>query len=191
LPYRPQAEIAPGADTTTVQLTLGCEGAAAVLHVYDRLRLEAIPRRYTVAPGAPLQDQWPIHAGEGYDLWLLGPNGFHRQFRGDADAAAPVQASVSGEGEQLKLQLNNTTNTAQAVTLRAAVYAGRMPQRELQLAPGQALEIRWNAAPTAGWYDLEVLQPGGMQRLAGRIEDGRPGSTDPALGTGAMRFLLD
>jgi len=53
------------------------------------------------------------------------------------------------------------------------------------------MEIRWNAAPTAGWYDLEIQQPGVMQRLAGRIEDGRPGSTDPALGTGAMRFLLD
>ncbi|MCY1464830.1 phospholipase C, phosphocholine-specific [compost metagenome] len=66
-----------------------------------------------------------------------------------------------------------------------------MPERELQLVPGQTLEIRWNAAPTAGWYDLEIQQPGVMQRLAGRIEDGRPGSTDPALGTGAMRFLLD
>lgn len=191
LPYRPQAEIALDAGNTKVQLTLGCEGAAAVLHVYDRLRLEAIPRRYTVAPGAPLQDHWPLHAGEGYDLWLLGPNGFHRQFRGAANAAAPVQASLRGEGGQLTLQLHNTTATAQAVSVRAAVYAGRMPERELQLAPGQAMEIRWNAAPTAGWYDLEIQQPGVMQRLAGRIEDGRPGSTDPALGTGAMRFLLD
>lgn len=174
-----------------MQLTLGCEGAAAVLHVYDRLRLEAIPRRYTVAPGAPLRDHWPIHTGEGYDLWLLGPNGFHRQFRGEANAGVPVRASVSREDEQLLLQLHNTVATGRAVTVRAAVYAGRMPERELQLAPGQAMQIRWNAAPTAGWYDLEIQQSGVMQRLAGRIEDGRPGSTDPALGTAAMRFLLD
>ncbi|HBZ46233.1 MAG TPA: hypothetical protein DEO93_02750, partial [Stenotrophomonas sp.] len=76
-----------------------------------------------------------------------------------ANAAAPVQASLRGEGGQLTLQLHNTTATAQAVSVRAAVYAGRMPERELQLAPGQAMEIRWNAAPTAGWYDLEIQQP--------------------------------
>ena len=80
LPYRPQASIA-AVDAAGVDLTLSCEGAAAVLHVYDRLRLDAVPRRYTLLPGRPLRERWPLDAQGRYDLWLLGPNGFHRHFQ--------------------------------------------------------------------------------------------------------------
>lgn len=51
--------------------------AAAMLHVYDRHDLSPPPRRYTVAAGESLGASWPLMAG-GYDLWVLGPNGFHR-----------------------------------------------------------------------------------------------------------------
>lgn len=54
-------------------------GAAAVLHVYDRFDLAAIPRRYTVGSDAIVDGTWTTYDGR-YDLWLLGPNGFHRHY---------------------------------------------------------------------------------------------------------------
>jgi phospholipase C len=60
-----------GARDGRLTLTLANDGAqAAVLHVYDRLRLDQAPRRYTVEPGKQANDAWPPGA---YDLWLLGP----------------------------------------------------------------------------------------------------------------------
>ncbi|GAB3043569.1 phosphocholine-specific phospholipase C [Stenotrophomonas tumulicola] len=191
LPYRPQARVELDAATAEVRMTLACEGAAAVLHVYDGLRLDAIPRRYTLLPDTPMEDRWALDAQDGVDLWLLGPNGFHRHFRGHAAASAPVQADVQRIGGRLSLHLHNPGNEAVGVGLQGAAYAGAMPERQLQLAPGMATTIDWDAAPTGGWYDVVLQQPGMRQRLAGRAEDGRPGVSDPAMGMQDMRFHFD
>jgi phospholipase C len=45
----------------------------AVFHVYDKLHLDRIPRRYTVEAGKELKDHWDLDE-ERYDLWVLGPN---------------------------------------------------------------------------------------------------------------------
>ncbi|MBK0027121.1 phospholipase C, phosphocholine-specific [Stenotrophomonas sp. S48] len=186
LPYRPQVQVQTR-DTDSITLALSCEGAAAVLHVYDRLRLEQIPRRYTLLPGHPLQDHWPLDAQGRYDLWVLGPNGFHRHFQGNASAPA-LQAWVQHSDAKLRLSLRNPGTTAQTVRVSAGAYAGHMPEQTLSLAAGAEQVLDWNAAPTAGWYDLH-LQAGEQQlRLAGRAEDGRPGSSDPAMGSQPLRF---
>lgn len=53
-------------------------------HVYDENHLDRIPRRYTVGAGHELGGEWDTAADGGrYDLWVLGPNGFHRHFSGD------------------------------------------------------------------------------------------------------------
>ena len=91
-----------------VRLTFVNTGArAAVFHVYDRLNLEAGPRRYTVEGGKRLQDVWSGRGG--VDLQIMGPEGFHRRFVGSG-AVAPVSARLewrdaapvlvlAGEGE--------------------------------------------------------------------------------------------
>jgi phospholipase C len=63
---------------------------AAVFHVYDRLQLGRLPRRYAVEPGKTLSDTWNAFQDNMgmYDLWVLGPNGFHRHFRGDTSRIA-------------------------------------------------------------------------------------------------------
>lgn len=188
LPYRPQTSIA--IDAAGVRLSMACEGAAAVLQVYDRLHLEAIPRRYTLAPGAAQQAFWALDPQQGYDLWLLGPNGFHRHYQGDAKAV-PVQARVERSDAGLHLQLHNPGPRTLVLRVRGGAYAGRMPERTLTLPATGDAELHWDAAPTAGWYDLLLEQPGAAQRLAGRVEDGRPGSTDPAMASAPLQFLLD
>lgn len=189
LPYRPQASIA-AVDVAGVDLALSCEGAAAVLHVYDRLRLEAVPRRYTLLPGMPLRERWPLDAQGRYDLWLLGPNGFHRHFQGAAKAPA-VQASIDRADGQLRLHLRNLGDSAQQVRVHGGAYAGHMPEQTLALPAHAQTSLAWDATPTAGWYDLRISAGGSVLRLAGRAEDGRPGTSDPAMGTEPLRFEHD
>ncbi|MGE6333526.1 phosphocholine-specific phospholipase C [Stenotrophomonas sp. NPDC077659] len=186
LPYRPQVQVATlAADGVTLQLA--CEGAASVLHVYDRLRLNDLPRRYTVAPGARLQDQWALDAQGHYDLWLLGPNGFHRHFRG-ASGATALEAHVERTGDSVQLQLRNLGTTAQTIRVHAGAYHGHMPEKTLSLAAGAKTTLRWDAAPTAGWYDIRVRAGETELRLAGRAENGLPGTSDPAMGGQPLRF---
>ena len=66
-----------------------------MLHVYDRLHLERGPRRYTVEAGKRLDGIWDTATDHGrYDLWVLGPNGFHRHFAGrPPPARRPRQTS--------------------------------------------------------------------------------------------------
>ena len=59
------------------------------LEASDRHALDRAPRRYVLAPGTQLEDAWPA----AHDLWVLGPNGFHRHFAG-GDGIIDVQHRV-------------------------------------------------------------------------------------------------
>ncbi|KAG1251201.1 hypothetical protein G6F66_015307 [Rhizopus arrhizus] len=104
------------ADGEHYRLTLRNSGSAgAVLHVYDRLDLAHAPRRYTVGHGARLDDGWRLGEHGAYDLWLLGPDGFHRQFRGDARDAGMLEAQFVPVTSGLRLRLINHSDTQQPV----------------------------------------------------------------------------
>jgi len=89
IPYELHANAKVDAARGTVKLQFANTGrAGAVFHVYDKLHLDRIPKRYTVEAGKTLDDEWAVgteNAGK-YDLWVLGPNGFHRHFKGDLNA---------------------------------------------------------------------------------------------------------
>src|SRR5262249_8193697 len=84
LPYQLDVQARAQADPVALRLIFRNGGAAgAVFHVYDRLHLERIPRRYTVEAGKLLVDEWALPGNHRhYDLWAYGPNGFVREFRG-------------------------------------------------------------------------------------------------------------
>jgi phospholipase C len=156
--------------------------AGAVFHVYDLTDLAQPPRRYTVGAGQALEGQWP---GLARDLWVLGPNGFHRRFRGDM--AAPVVTALNAPGGGLTLRLDNAGEAPIEVLVTANAY-GLAPWR-VRLAPGASSKRTWRLAASGGWYDLSVTargQPGFHERLAGRIEAGRDSLSDPAMGGPAV-----
>ena len=67
-----------------------------MFHVYDKLHLDQIPRRYTVEAGKELRDDsWSDASDKGrYDLWVLAQR-LRPQFRGTAvPANAPVKAEI-------------------------------------------------------------------------------------------------
>ncbi|PZQ43099.1 MAG: phospholipase C, phosphocholine-specific, partial [Phenylobacterium zucineum] len=147
----------------SMTLSLTNSGAqAAVLHVYDRLRLDAVPRRYTIGPKASLEDAWP--AGP-HDLWVLGPNGFHRRFTGTATG---VEVTGRAKGGAMLLTLTNTGREPRIVL----VEGGAEPWR-VSLAAGATQAKTF--ATQQGWYDLTVrdaADPTWQRRLAGRLETG-------------------
>jgi len=192
VPYALHVHAHGTADGGALQLTFHNTGsAAAVFHVYDRNDLERGPRRYTVGAGAELVGRWESVLGA-YDLWVLGPNGFHRHFSAVAGTERVLPALRVGyrpaHGE-LALWLRNPDPAPRLVTLTANAYLPHAP-RLIELGPRGTSEVRLELAASALWYDFTVRAPalpGYALRFAGRLETGRPGYSDPALG-GAARF---
>jgi phospholipase C len=189
LPYELHVDSAVSLEPRGMRLTFANSGrAAAVFHVYDRLRLDAVPRRYTVEPGRQLHGTWPADAGNGaYDLWVLGPNGFHRHFTGLVAGPQPQPRAqvryAPQEGALYLAVLNNSTQPLD-VSVAANAYYDSAPQRQ-QAAPGQQVQWRWLLAESHDWYDFTLRVEGvaaSAQRFAGRMETGRDGVSDPAMG---------
>jgi phospholipase C len=85
-------------------------------------------------------------------------------------------------GGQLRLTLTNRGAQAVRLTVTANAYP-RLPARHHTLAPGASLDDTWAVAQAGGWYDLSVTAASSTRflcRLAGRVETGRPRTSDPA-----------
>lgn len=188
LPYELHVHARVQPERALVQLRFDNTGrAAAVFHVYDRLQLERGPRRYTVEAGKQLTDAWPAAAeGARYDLWVLGPNGFHRHFLGQASAplTAEVELAYLGASGDVRLELSNLAGTDLRFEITPNAYFEAHPQR-LQVRAGGSLRHVLSLEQSAHWYDFSVRladAPGFLRRFAGRVETGRDGFSDPALG---------
>jgi len=192
LPYELHTSARADATGGTVQLIFSNTGtAAAVFHVYDRLHLDRAPRRYVVEAGKQLDDRWDTTADSGaYDLWVLGPNGFHRSFAGSVAAlraaATPnpeVRVCYDIDKGNVYLTLMNLGTANAALQVKAAAYRNDGPW-SASVAPGQTQELHWDLSGSASWYDFVVTcdaLPGFVRRFAGRVETGRDGLSDPAM----------
>lgn len=178
----------PGA--MRVNLVFGNSGRqAAVFHVYDRRNLSNLPRRYTVEPRKQLGDSWTPATAGSYDLWVLGPNGFHRHFTGNAlrvaTAAQPnpeVLVSCDTVTGELVLKFANSGGGPCTFTLTPNQYYTGTTQYAV-VARSETV-IRRPLAASGYWYDFSVTvrgQPGYSRRFAGRLETGRPSFSDPAM----------
>lgn len=186
LPYRLDVQARIDPESGEPELSFRNAGtSAAVFHVYDRLHLERIPRRYTVAAGKTLSDTWPVEAGlRSYDLWVLGPNGFHRLFRGSAGTErVETEWLQDGVDQTLRLRVRNTGPQAVTVVVSAAAYRVDGPWTRV-VAPGDLQELSWSVSAAQGWYDFTVRACGGFtRRVAGHLESGLPSTSDPAMAT--------
>jgi len=180
LPYELAVDATVANDVRLVFRATG--DAGAVFHVYDRLALDAGPRRYGVAAGAALDDVWPA-AGDGrYDLWVMGPNGFLRHLAGSVPAAG-VEVVVTA-GRTVTLRFANDAGESCAFTVTPNAY--RAKAKTVRVKAGGERTRSWPLSRKHRWYDFTVtcdLAPGFARRFAGRAENGKPGVTDPAMGS--------
>ncbi|MDV6330927.1 phosphocholine-specific phospholipase C [Asticcacaulis sp. 201] len=168
-PYRLDLTVAPG------RLTLRNDSRerAAVFHVYDLDRLTANPRRYTVGAGRSLDADLP-DLKSGADLFILGPGGFHRRFTA---TALRFTASVVQDAGGVYLRLTNLVSAPLTVQILDLSYG--QPSRSAALESA-AVTLPLDLSQSHNWYDLEVLCDGQVVRLAGYVETGGEGVSDPA-----------
>ncbi|WP_271007390.1 phosphocholine-specific phospholipase C [Paucibacter sp. B51] len=170
-------------------------GPAAVFHVYDRLNLAALPRRYTVEAGKQLTGSWQPAANGAYDLWVLGPNGYHRHFTGNARrvaaAAQPnpeVRVTPDVANGELQIELSNNGSFACTFILSANKYYSVAPQ-QIHLAAKTRTTLRLPLRESAYWYDFSVRVAGQgdySRRFAGHMETGEASISDPAMSGPAL-----
>jgi phospholipase C len=167
-----------------VQLTFRVTGAqAAVFHVYDRLDLAAVPRRYTVESGKTLDDTWQADVNGDYDLWVMGPNGFLRHLQGTVPTS-DVEVRVEA-GRVVWVRLANGADEPRTFVLTPNAYRASNP-RAVSVNGGAERSRRWPLSGRQRWYDFTVTcreMPAFSRRFAGRAETGRPSISDPAMGS--------
>ncbi len=149
-------------------------------HVQVRSNLlPAAPYSYTIGAGASLEATWAL--GEKYEVQMHGPAGWYRRLAGRT-GGGDVRASVAGDGaaSHAQVQITNAGTAPVSLTLSDAYGSGT---QSLALNTGQGKTV---VIPTSGgWYDLTVTStadPALLRVLAGRLEDGRPLTSDPQLG---------
>lgn len=178
----------------TVKLLFSNTGsAAAVFHVYDKLHLDRIPRRYMVEAGKLLDDDWSALRDDlgRYDLWVLGPNGFMRHFSGDltplrAPGAANPELRVCYDVAKgnVYLKMLNAGAKACTFTIQPQAYRSDGPWTAA-VAGGSSAEEHWDLSNSGCWYDFSVTtdaDPTYFRRFAGRVETGKDAISDPAMG---------
>jgi phospholipase C len=192
LPYVLHAHARPARQRRELWLSFDNQGCAgAVFHVYDRLHLERLPRRYTVEAGKSLDDSWSTREDDGhYQLWVIGPNGFLRHFSGRIshhhhDQPLPeLELRYQPARGAVELVAKNRGHGRCELTVKANAY-GKQELARLELpARGHACQ-HLSLRASARWYDFSVsspLLPHWSERFAGRVENGRDGFSDPALG---------
>jgi len=155
--------------------------AAAVFHVYDRRHLEHILRRYTVGPGASLSGFWSIAKDNGYDIWVLGPGGFHRHLAGknivNALGFADPEARLSYDSVAGGVRLTLANNASNETTIAIRENAYDNGAEGLILVPAHRTHDQfYSLQGSRFWYDVSVTaveSPGFVRRFAGRMEMSR------------------
>lgn len=171
--------------------------AGATFTVHDNLDVEA-PWNYTVGAGDRIaNEEWHDArvAPARLDLSVRGPNGLlYRHAIALTANAALAEVTLTGRPDAalVTLTLTNRGSTPLVFeTMLAEPYATTGARhRRIVVPPHQSVADRWSVARSDHWYDLTITtesDPHFLRRFAGKLDDGRAGRTDPAIG--AMRVM--
>jgi phospholipase C len=188
LPYALHCHVQENAGAGRVEVTFQNIGSAgAVFYVYDRAHLARFPRRYTVETGRGLTDGWRATARGEYDLRIIGPNGFLREFSGvlgDAEAAPEMVLEYQLRRRELELRAWNDGRARALIEVTPGAYPSQRAFELVLPCGGDVVCQAWSLARSGDWYDLSARcasRPSWLRRFAGRMETGRHGVSDPTL----------
>ena len=193
LPYCLQVEGRLSADRRQFEIlffnsdkVFGARTAGGAFNVYAPDH-GARNRAYTVKAGDEFSDAWPLtdFGGGGYHLRVYGPNGFYREFMGNA--ADPLTTSLGYEGTKSAELTGNgilklDSRLACEVEIVDHAYGTALISRALT-AGGTAV-VPLSFAKSHGWYDFSVRVKGAegfAVRYAGRVETGKESISDPQM----------
>lgn len=209
LPYELYVGGKLGADKKTFEISFeagnkifGKQAAGAPFNVYapGKYLQEATqtmePVRtwsYAVKAGDQLKDTWPLAAFDAahYHLRVYGPNGFYREFAGDAnDPQVEVQCSYQrGLTNSRKLtgsvELKLINHGSAAATFAINDLGYHKGELKKTVAGRTTATLVIDLSKSQGWYDFSVKVTGSgsfEQRYAGRVETGKESISDPVMG---------
>ncbi|RYE03136.1 MAG: phospholipase C, phosphocholine-specific [Sphingomonadales bacterium] len=214
LPYELSAQGRVSEDGTTFDIELGAgnarfgaraAGAPFILCLRgvreSSQTLDAAPdpaklwvSHYAVKAGDVLTDRIALNRFETdrYEIEIFGPNGFYRNFTGNRSARAPSVACrpvfAKSGGATLEFALSHDGAKDVQLELRSGAYAAW--HKRVTLRAGKAATVKFPLDPKMPWYEVSVTAPSDpafRYTVAGRIEDGQPSISDPAIGFGATR----
>lgn len=189
LPYVIYAEGGLSADRKLLQISMRAAGKAGVpFHAYTpglyRGRADLRTRAYAAAAGSAVQDAWELEgfASGVYHLRLCGPNGFLREMAGDAhDPLVEVRCDYA-EGD---VEVIVSSKMEQACTVRVKDESYGRREQAFVVEAGDKKKLALDLKRSLSWYDFSVRLDGQanfMRRYAGRVETGKSGVSDPAMG---------
>lgn len=204
LPYQLAVDAGLNAEKTAVKLNfaaaktafgqqLETTGAAFNVYTSGKYKKEAGKTwAYAVKAGDSLEDSWEITAFENgnYALSVNGPNGFFRQFKGDAADPAIEMTSVYEQSGLLKkltgnlqLVLENKESSAVEVLIKDEVYMAN--SKTIKVAANSKKIVTLNLQKSKGWYDFMITvtgRPNFLKHYAGHVETGEESISDPFMG---------
>jgi len=147
---------------------------------------------YAVKAGDKLSDDLLLSnfENERYHIQVNGPNGFFREFKGNAqdpDLRFICEYQHDpGNKEQLTgniefIMVNQQKDSPHEVIITDHAYGTAVKRTQLIQLKSTIIDLK----KSYGWYDFSVQIAGNStfeQRFAGRVENGKPGYSDPAMG---------
>jgi phospholipase C len=153
-------------------------------------------RSYAVIAGESLSDAWPVKAFENglYHVRTYGPNGFFREFRGNAEDPSvdiiceyerPKSLTKKLTGNiELKLA-NQDPSRSYQLEITDNAYKNKPVHKVLASQKGTENTIILDLKKSHGWYDFTIRVDGAdafERRYAGHVDTGQDSYSDPFMG---------
>jgi len=147
---------------------------------------------YAVKAGDKLNDDLLLSnfEDEFYHIQVNGPNGFFREFKGNAQDpdlrfVCEYQHNPANKhqltGNIEFIMVNLQKNSPHELVITDHAYGAAVKHIQLIQLKSTIIDLK----KSYGWYDFSVQIAGNNtfeQRFAGRVETGKPGYSDPAMG---------
>jgi len=202
LPYQLYADIKLSSDRKAVDVNFAAKNeffgkyaAGSPFNAYADGGNNITIRNYAVAAGDQLNDKWMLSEfpDQQYHLKINGPNGFYREFRGNAgDPAVDIVVEYVPKKKNrltgdIELQIKNVDVTSHTIEIIDNAYkkAGLKKSLDKVGSRKDELHIILDLRKSFGWYDFTVKISGNEtfeKRYAGHVETGERSQTDPLMG---------
>jgi len=185
-----------GIQFTAGNTVFGERAAGSPFYVYSMNPYEGEVLKtwnYSVIAGDTLVDEWDLNSFEArkYHFRAYGPNGFYREFQGNAGNPL-LKVALACENNRInkdKLSGNITVSVknldSKPLTILIADNSYKGSSQTRTIVPRATAVLNVNLSKSYGWYDHSVKVKGYEhfeERFAGKIETGEAGKTDPLMG---------
>lgn len=138
---------------------------------------------FAVSAGDALEYTWDLNNFENkeYHLRVYGPNGFYREYSGNAQSSGLDLSLLPNFKLKGKRTGSLEGQSKQSVSAKVQENAYRKNDLSLDMSAGKKNATPLDFESSQGWYDFTVSGTGFSWSFAGRLENGLESISDPLL----------